>query len=401
MKSQGSAKQVLMAKINIFDVLIVYSDRLAKSANSLSNDILTPFPKGSNGEIYNVVYRYFLKICKKNNLKAAFTTPTDITGAGRCRSYWLFENNSWIKIRKSGYSKLIFDKFSPINKRIKTSRKLLFSSYEVKPFNHPYLFNLFFDKQKTYKKLHKFSIPTVTIKDATEESIYRALRSLNEIMLIHPHKYDFSDEIVMKNRFGAGGIRVYKFKANQTKMMMTLMKSNEKISYIIQPFVKFDKGFSYKNSQVAADIRLIYLGGKIIQTYIRMAKTGDFRCNEHQGGLLKYISKNEVPQEVVTTSNKIANVLNKKCSLYTLDFLISNNGNTYLLEGNTGPGLDWNLSIKENEIEAQKLIRIIVKELVTRVGQPILIAKKEIHNIVIEVPITGEYPIMPNGLLST
>ena len=198
MKSQGSAKQVLMAKINIFDVLIVYSDRLAKSANSLSNDILTPFPKGSNGEIYNVVYRYFLKICKKNNLKAAFTTPTDITGAGRCRSYWLFENNSWIKIRKSGYSKLIFDKFSPINKRIKTSRKLLFSSYEVKPFNHPYLFNLFFDKQKTYKKLHKFSIPTVTIKDATEESIYRALRSLNEIMLIHPHKYDFSDEIVMK-----------------------------------------------------------------------------------------------------------------------------------------------------------------------------------------------------------
>ena len=132
-----------------------------------------------------------------------------------------------------------------------------------------------------------------------------------------------------------------------------------------------------------------------------MAKTGDFRCNEHQGGLLKYISKNEVPQEVVTTSNKIANVLNKKCSLYTLDFLISNNGNIYLLEGNTGPGLDWNLSIKENEIEAQKLIRIIVKELVTRVVQPILIAKKEIHNIVIEVPITGEYPIMPNGLLST
>ena len=368
-----------MEKITIFDVLIVYSDRLAKSAYSLSADISTPFPKGSNSEVYNVVYKYFLKICKKNNLKAAFTTTTDITGAGRCRSYWLFENNGWIKVRESGYSKLIFDKFSPINKRIETARKLLFSSKKVKPFNHPYLFNLFFDKQQTYKKLHKFSIPTVIIKDATGESIYRALRSLKEIVSIHPHKYDFSDEIIMKNRFGAGGRRVYKFKAKQTKKMMASMKRNEKISYIIQPFVKFDKGFSYKNSQVATDIRLIYLGVKIIQTYIRMAKPGDFRCNEHQGGLLKYISKSEVPQEVVSTSRKIANVLNKKCSLYTLDFIISNSGNIYLLEGNTGPGLDWNLLIRENEIEGKKLIRMIVKELDGRVGLP---------NIMGEVPIT-------------
>lgn len=383
-----------MAKINIFDVLIVYSDRLAKSANSLSDNILTPFPKGSNSEIYNVAYRYFLKICEKNNLKAAFTTPTDITGAGRCGSYWLFENNSWIKVRESGYSKLIFDKFSPINRRIGTARKLLFSSKKVKPFNHPYLFNLFFDKQQTYKKIHKYAIPTVTIKDSTEESIYRALKTLNEIMSIHPHKYDFSDDVIMKNRFGAGGIRVYKFKANQTKKMMASMKRNEKISYIIQPFVKFDKGFSYKNSLVATDIRLIYLGGKIIQTYIRMAKAGDFRCNEHQGGLLKYISKNEVPQEVKTTSNKIANVLNKKFSLYTLDFIISNSGNIYLLEGNTGPGLDWNLLIRENEIEAQKLIKIIVKELVRRVGQPILIAKKETGDVVVDIPTIGEYPTL-------
>ena len=374
--------------------MIVYSERLASSANSLSDEVLTPFPKGGNNETYNVVYGYFLTLCEKNNLKAAFTTPTDITGAGRCQSYWLFENKSWIKVRESGYSKLIFDKFSPVNKRIETARKLLFSSKKVKPFNHPYLFNLFFDKQQTYKKLHKFSIPTVTIKDATGESIYRALRSLNEIMSIHPHKYDFSDEIIMKNRFGAGGIRVYKFKANQTKKMMASMKRNEKISYIIQPFVKFDKGFSYKNSQVATDIRLIYLGGKIIQTYIRMAKPGDFRCNEHQGGLLKYISKSEVPQEVVTTSRKIADVLNKKCSLYTLDFIISNNGNIYLLEGNTGPGLDWNLLIRENEIEGQKLIRMIVKELVGRVGQPILIAKKEIADVRLDIPTTAEYPTL-------
>lgn len=383
-----------MKNITNFDVLIVYSDRLAKSANSQSDDILTPFPKGSSCESYNVVYSYFLKNCEKNNLKAAFTTPADIFGAGLCRSYWLFENNCWIKVRESGYSKLIFDKFSPFNKRIKTARKLLFSSHEVKPFNHPYLFNIFFDKQQTYKKLHKYAIPTVTIKDNREKSVFRALKMLNEIISKHPDKYDFSDEIIMKNRFGAGGIHVYKFEANKIKKMIASMKRNEKISYIIQPYIKFDKGFSYKNLLVAADIRLIYLGGKIIQTYIRTAKKDDFRCNEHQGGSLKYISVNEIPKEVVITSNKIAISLNKKCSLYTLDFIISNNGNIYLLEGNTGPGLDWNLLIKENEIQAQKLIRIIVKELVVRVGQPILIDKKETLKNMGEVPINGDYQII-------
>src|SRR3972149_10520864 len=236
-----------MIKTKHFDVLIVYSERLARSANSLSDEVLTPFPKGGNKETYNVVYGYFLTLCKKNNLKAAFTTSADIMGAGRCRSYWLFENNTWIKVRASGYSKLIFDKFAPTNKRRKTSRKLVFSSKKVKPFNHPYLFNLFFDKQKTYKKLHKYSLPTVTIKEATREGIYRACKTLNEIMSRHPHKYDFSDEIVMKDRFGAGGINVFKCKANQTTRMMASMRRTEKISYIIQPFVKFDKGFSYKN----------------------------------------------------------------------------------------------------------------------------------------------------------
>jgi glutathione synthase/RimK-type ligase-like ATP-grasp enzyme len=100
-----------------------------------------------------------------------------------------------------------------------------------------------------------------------------------------------------------------------------------------------------------------------------MAKAGDFRCNEHQGGLLKYISEREVPSEVVIHSNKIARLLNNKRSLIALDFVISNHGNVCLLEGNTGPGLDWNLSIKENEIEGKKFIRLIVKELVRLVGQ--------------------------------
>jgi len=358
-----------MNKIANFDVLIVYSEKLANSANSLSEDVTAPFAKGSNSESCNLVYSYFLKTCQKNNLKAAFTTSADIVEAGLVRSYWLFKNKTWIKIRRTGFSKLIFDKFSPVSKSRKINRNLLFSSKRVKPFNNPYLFDLCFDKQKTYNKLHKFSIPTVTIEDSTRQEVIKARKLLKEKMAKHQNKTDFSREIVMKDRFGAGGINVYKFTANQSNMMIATMKKHKKISFIIQPFVKFNKGFSYKNSSVLTEIRLIHIGNKIVQAYIRMAKKGEFRCNEHAGGLLKYIPKNEVPSKVVAVSRNIAKILNKKSSLFALDFIISNNGNIYLLEANTKPGLDWNLSIKENEIEAKKLMRIIIREIVRKISK--------------------------------
>ena len=97
-----------MDKITTFDVIVVYSERLATSANSLSEDVIAPFAKGSGNESYNLVYGYFLKTCQKNNLKAAFTTSADIVGAGKCQSYWLFENNAWIKVQKVAFSKLVF-----------------------------------------------------------------------------------------------------------------------------------------------------------------------------------------------------------------------------------------------------------------------------------------------------
>ena len=73
-------------------------------------------------------------------------------------------------------------------------------------------------------------------------------------------------------------------------------------------------------------------------------------------------------------SKKIALSVSKKNSLYALDFIISNNGNVYLMEGNTGPGLDWNSSIKKNVFEGKKLISEIVKELSSRMKLPHVIS---------------------------
>jgi len=358
--------KVIMNKLFRFDVLVVYSERLAFSASDTSAKNITPFAKGSRNESYNAVYGYFLEICHKFNLNAAFTTSADIIGPGRCRSFWQFKHKQWFKVDFPCFSTLIFDKFSPTRSSIKSRRQLLFSSAEVKPFNDPDLFNLFFDKQKTYEKLSKYSIPTISLGENTLQSVNNACKMLTKLMGCYSGSKDFSSDLVMKDRFGAGGRHVYKFKTGQGENMLAVIRRNSSVSYIIQPFAKFDQGFSYQNLPASTDIRLIYFKGEIVQSYIRVAKSGDFRCNEHQGGLLTYLSLTEIPPALVAKSNMIAKILNKKCSLFTLDFIVSNNGNAYLLEGNTGPGLDWNMSLKQNEIEAKKLIGLIVKELTVR-----------------------------------
>ena len=345
-----------MIKLTNFDVLIVYAEGLARSACPSAKSI-APFSKRSKNYSYNIVYGYFLEICAKFNLKAAFATSADIIGPGFCKCFWTYQDNVWTKVNSTCFSPLIFDKFSPINSGIKSRRQLLFSSDKIKPFNDPDLYNLFFDKQKTYEKLSHYAIPTISVGDKTLKSIKKACKELNKLLSEHPDAKDFSPDIIMKDRFGAGGRHVHKFKEGDSAKMLSTIQKNFQISYIIQP---------YSTSVNPVDIRLIYLKGEIVQSYIRTAKAGEFRCNEHQGGLLTYVPLCEIPDSVVTKSNLIANELNKKCSLFTLDFIVSNNGNAYFLEGNTGPGLDWNMDLKENEIEAKKLIRMVVGEIATR-----------------------------------
>jgi hypothetical protein len=316
--------------MNKFDLLVVYSAKLAHSAGCKRVDIVSPFMGGKN-ESYDTVYGYFMKVCKSQGLKAAFTTSADIIGAGKCQDYWLYKNNKWVRVNEVCYSKVIFDKFSPTNKLIKTRRKLLFSDPAVIPFNNPFIYGLFFDKQKTYQRLRKFSIPTVTIQKNTLKEIDKSLRSLTKLIKAHPSKTDFTDNIVVKDRFGSGGFDVYKSTIRGRREISEILKKHNSKSFIIQPLVNFDKGFVFDNKEVSADIRLIHLDGKFIQTYIRIAKGGDFRCNEHQGGTLKYFPKTDVPNIVLQKSRQIIKTLNRNSSLIALDFIIGTSGNVYLL----------------------------------------------------------------------
>ncbi len=354
-----------MNKVAEFDVLIVYNSNAATSSSNSDTSVTTPFAFNSDSYGYNEVYAYFLTSCHKLGLRAAFSSSVDIVGAGLCRSYWTYSKKSWHKNQRTCHSKLIFDKFSPINESERTARELLFSD-NVKSYNSRKLFDLFFDKQKTYQALESHAIPTVTLIQTSVATIKQSCLKLKKLRESHPRSLDFSDDIILKDLFGAVGNHVYKFRPNESRKMYSLARKNKNISFIIQPFAMFDRGFSFNNQLSSTDIRLVYLGGEIVQSYIRTALPDEFRCNEHQGGTLTYLNLNQLPKSLVEKSNSIATILEKKNSLYSLDFIMSNNGNPYFLEGNSGPGLDWNTNLKANERNAKKLIRLIAKQLLVR-----------------------------------
>lgn len=341
-----------MAKLSVLDVLIVYNGATVASP---TDKFSLPFPPDSLNAPCNTAYAYFLEICAKNNLTAGFASSTDIIGSGRVQAYWTFVDGTWRKVLSGAKTKLVFDKFSPKSAANKKLRNLLFSNKLIKPYNLPTTYNTFFDKQKTANKHSSLAIPTVSLADSKLTSINLALSKLAK-QASKRSSQDFSQALILKDRFGAGGWHVYKISYDNTKQIQKIMRENPKISFILQPFANFN----------GIDTRLVYHAGQIVQSYVRQAKAGDFRCNEHQCATSRYLTLAQIPPTIRSHANSIAKSIIHDQSLFALDFVTCQSGNSYFLEGNTGPGLSWNDNIPHEVMMCQKLIRTIVKGLQSR-----------------------------------
>ena len=355
-----------MKNIVKLDVLVVYSASVAQSASVSDSQSIHPFLINSRRSNYNLSYAYFLDTCQKNGLTAGFTTSADIVGPGQCQNYWTSDQGNWTKINGMAKSTQIFDKISPRSSLRLAERKLLLSHQSIIPFNDPTLFSTFYDKLLTYQLLAPFSIPTTAVLSARVKDITQALSQLRQLVKQHPFSTDFSSALVLKDRFGAGGNHVYKIARNFSHRIQNLMSKNPEVQFVLQPFLAFDHGYTYQNRHAPTDLRLIFHSNQLLQSYIRIAQPRDFRCNEHQGGELIYVEPSAIPASVHTIASQIVRQLNLPDSLYALDFLVSNSGHVYFVEGNTGPGLDWDITKKLNEQKSKQLIRSIVSRFTTR-----------------------------------
>ena len=348
------------------DVLIVYSSNTAISAESNSKSI-RPFSIDSQVSDYNLPYSYFLQSCGQQGMRAGLCASEDVIGPGSCQNYWTSAAGKWTKVRSKARSTQIFDKISPSSPKRIAERNLLLSTKNIQAFNNPELFNTFFDKLQTYERLPRYSVPTVAVVSATARSIKQSLQSIEKLILEHPHSADFLPRFVLKDRYGAGGNHVYAVEKQVAKIIQTILRKNPDVQFVLQPFLAFDKGFVFNGSRTSTDIRLIFHHNEILQSYLRVAQEDEFRCNEHQGAELFYIAKRDIPLAIRKAARTIVTNINHPSSLYALDFVVSNTGQVYLIEGNFGPGLDWNVKKKINETKSKELIDSIIAEFSARI----------------------------------
>ena len=352
--------------------MVIYTGSVANSAKDKKYKEKTPFSSKKRYKIYNDSYRCFLLRCKKMGIKAAFATSKDIIGSGLFQSFWTFDKD-WVRNFGRAHSRILFNKFTPVTCTQKNKLKLLTSAKNIYMFNNKKIIDIFQNKLNTYEQFSDLTIPTVGIINPSKKTIIQAKAKLDTLLKNHRLKLDFNNGYLIKNIIGTGGFKIHKinFKKSAYREIMKYYKSNKKgtkiLSYILQPFIDFKNGFVFGKHRGLIDLRIILLNRKIIQAYIRIAKPGKFKCNEHQGGNLVYISLKIIPKDVLSMTGKIIKKLdtklNLKHSLYSLDFMRTSSGHLYFLEGNNSPGIDWNHKKKINEIKSKELINLIVDEL--------------------------------------
>ncbi|MDP3970582.1 MAG: hypothetical protein Q8P90_02685 [bacterium] len=344
----------------LFDVIIVYDGLIAEGASDKSYRGRTPFSRTGDYFDYNKSYEYFLLYCSKLGLKAAFASTVDINEYGLFKAVWIF-NKKWQRLHEIVEAKIVFDKFSNFDTyNAKYDTKLKNNIHGITYFHHPAIRSLFDNKIKTYNTFSKFSIPTAKINVHSSFTIASAKKILNAQIQKHTNTADFTELFVLKDQYGSGGLNVFKVKS--VEEVLKIGKNDQKISYILQPLI-LATGFSFVNYKGYIDLRVIVCDGIITDCYIRIAKSGEFRANASRGGNVAYIPVKEIPKDVVKMSKSINAMLSEQDGFYALDFIKSNTGNLYFIEGNITPGLTW--FNKKDEIQVKQLMRNIIQKIVT------------------------------------
>lgn len=104
------------------------------------------------------------------------------------------------------------------------------------------------------------------------------------------------------------------------------------------------------------DIRCMFAGKDIIETTIRVPKSGDFRSNIWSGGKQIFISKKKLPKELLSMAKKIYNDLNiTDKSIFSMDFAYCKKENKrYLIEINTSP---WTRYYQKNKKKLESICK--------------------------------------------
>lgn len=293
---------------------------------------------------YQASYEYFYELCQKNNIQLYRASYEWYNEEQHLFSYaWTYDRKQlgWKKVTHI-IPDLIYDKTKSGTQAY--VRKLIINE------RYPFINDLNFteaidDKFITSLIFSRWSKKNWFVK--SEAELRKILPKLKTKM------------IVMKPVSESGGNGVCIMQKDAVK---DADFSSEKI---VQEFIDSSKGIP-SLTESTHDLRLVFVGKKLMYAYIREPKNGCFLANLAQGGKLTIIPLQKLPK----TLNPILKCVHKELDSFTdrifaIDFMFDENQRPWIVELNSMPGLYFTEDEKPFMLKMYKeLIRVFKRQLI-------------------------------------
>lgn len=198
---------------------------------------------------------------------------------------------------------------------------------------------LCYNKNLTYSLLPKFMPKNYAIKN--EDELHEALKNFASTELV-----------VLKPVAGFGGKDIF----IDLPENISLIKINGHTEYALQQFIDTKGGISGMVSG-RHDLRIIIVEGKIVLCHVRKPKEGSFLANVAQGGSIKEVALNLVPQNISRVVSEIQSIIDAKFNkpIYSIDLGLSSDGKPYVFELNDQIGFPSE-EMKNSAIFVEKIL---------------------------------------------
>lgn len=245
--------------------------------------------------------------------------------------YW--NGSSWEKVHDIELNG-VYDKFKYTPETRKLKEKI---AEETKIVNDVELEELCKDKLKTYETFPKY------VPETRKASKHNLIEMLEE-----------NKKVVFKPRYGFAGEGVHIIESVEE------FEEPEKVdNYILQEFIETE-GIQELGVEGPHDLRTIVIDGEIQDgNYVRVPDEG-LISNISRGGDQVYVDKDELPEEIVEIIDDMRSEF--ECfqpAIFSVDFMLDNNGRPWIVELNSKPGTYYHHSVKDKEKEIPKIRNIL------------------------------------------
>ncbi|MFB6115274.1 MAG: RimK family alpha-L-glutamate ligase [Candidatus Nanohalobium sp.] len=305
------------------------ADRVASLWDSVRWDRGKPF---GGDEETNRDYEAYSELARENDVEF-FVANYRWYSDGVLDQAWHFDGERWEKLEDVEING-VYDKFKFDDETREIKKRML---EEVPVLNHYGLERVCKDKYLTYQKFKEY-IPET--RKAPDEDIVEIIEKYGKAVL--KPRYDY----------GGKGIKV-----------IESLEEAEKIDYsedyIVQAFVDSSSGISELDIEGLHDLRAVIVNDEIAVAYVRQPSEG-YLSNQHLGGTVTYVEPEEYPEKARHILEAVSQEFEEyDPRLYTVDLIFDKNGEPWILELNSKPGIGYAREQEKREYEYPAMKKVV------------------------------------------